>query len=192
MSTVTGSAGVRMLMPERSAGVSIDFFALVVWRMPLSHQSSGIRPTAVNFSTSAAPIGPSSTWWACAASLKMNGRPRAAISGTRPEAAPWLLAVRSSAPVRMLVSIETSLPSCSEPAMLMTTSPLVRSATILAKASAATVRGLPGAAPWPRVSVVAARARPGRKVSAEAATAKPAPWRKVRRLDRMVMAFHSF
>ena len=27
--------------------------------MPLSHQSSGIRPTAVNFSTSAAPIGPS-------------------------------------------------------------------------------------------------------------------------------------
>ena len=70
MSTVTGSAGVRMLMPERSASVSVDFSALVVWRMPLSHQSSLIRPTEVNFSTRAAPIGPSSAWWAGAASLR--------------------------------------------------------------------------------------------------------------------------
>ena len=177
---VIGSAGVRIVRPWRSAGVLIGFLLLVMWRMPLSHQPSGTMPTPANFSASSVPIGPSSTLKAAALSWKRNGSPSVASSGTRPEAAPWLLAVMSSAPVRRLVSMATSLPSCSEPAMFTVTRPSDFSLTSLAKASAARVRGLPGAAPCPSVSVVAAKAR-RRKIAGAASTeAVPAStWRRV-------------
>src|SRR5690554_1142518 len=86
----------------------------------------------------------------------MKGKPSALISGTIPPVAPWLLIVKSNTPVRKLVSIETSLPSCSEPATFIVTAPFVFAATSSANFSAPTERGLPGAAPCPRVKVTAA------------------------------------
>ena len=78
--------------------------------------------------------------------------PKAAYSGTALATAPCELAEMSSAPVRSAVSIAASSPSWAEGATCTSMRPLVLALSTSANFTAASWRGLPGAAPWPSVS----------------------------------------
>src|SRR5918994_517777 len=97
---------------------------------------------------------------------------------------PWLLTVMLTAPVRRLVSSDCSLPSCSDPATRTLMLPFDLSLTNSAKRSVAMLRGLPGAALWPSVRLVAALAP---RVKVRMAGAAIAPVRTVRREIRLYM-----
>ena len=98
--------------------------------------------------------------------------PNAAYSGTIVDAAPWLLADMSSEPERSAVNIAASSPSCAEGATCTSILPPLFCLTAFAKATAASWRGLPGAAPWPSVSLVWACGVPAASVSAAAANSE--------------------
>src|SRR6185436_6365923 len=119
---------------------------------------------------SSSPSGPSSSCHAFCTSLNRNGRPIAAYSGTTLAIAPWLLAEMSSVPERSAVIIAASSPSCAECATWISIRPLVLALTRSANSTAASWRGLPGAAPWPRVSLVVC-AWAAKVVAAQAASA---------------------
>ena len=112
-------------------------------------------PLAAVRLASSSPIGPSSSCQAFCMSVKRKGRPSAAYSGTTLAIAPWLLADMSSVPERSAVTIAASSPSCAECATWISMRPLVLALTRSANSTAASCRGLPGAAPWPSVSLVA-------------------------------------
>jgi hypothetical protein len=104
-------------------------------------------------------------------------------SGTIAEVAPWLFAEMASVPVRRLVSMAASSPSMAAPATVTSSAPPDFNLTSSANLSAAMVRGLPGAAPCPKVIFIgAARRIVGAPISAAAPTA-PAPCRNVRRFN---------
>src|SRR6185436_2466598 len=126
-------------------------------------------PLAAVRLVSSSPTGPSSSCQAFCTSLNRNGRPIAAYSGTTLAIAPWLLAEMSSVPERRAVIIAASSPSCAECATWISMRPLVLAFTRSAKSTAASWRGLPGAAPWPSVSLVACACAP--KAAATAARA---------------------
>ena len=96
--------------------------------------------------------------------------PNAANSGTMVAVAPWLLADMSSEPERSAVSIAASSPSWADGATLTSILPPLFCFTALAKATAASCRGFPGAAPCPSVSFVWANVGPTASVSAAAAS----------------------
>ena len=96
--------------------------------------------------------------------------PNAAYSGTALATAPCELADMSSAPVRSAVTIAASSPSCADGATCTSMRPLVLALTTSANFSAASWRGLPGAAPWPSVSLVVC-ACAAKVVAAQAASA---------------------
>ncbi len=98
--------------------------------------------------------------------------PNAAYSGTMVAVAPWLLADMSSEPERSAVSMAASSPSWADGATLTSILPPLFCLTALAKATAASWRGLPGAAPWPSVSLVWANVVPAASVSAAAANSE--------------------
>ena len=96
--------------------------------------------------------------------------PKAAYSGTIVDAAPWLFADMSSEPDRSAVNIAASSPSCADGATWTSILPPLFCFTALAKATAASCRGFPGAAPCPSVSFVWANVGPTASVSAAAAS----------------------
>src|SRR5262245_34037328 len=75
----------------------------------------------------------------------------------------------SSVPERSAVIIAASSPSCAECATWISKRPLVLAFTRSANSTAASWRGLPGAAPWPSVSLVVCAWAP--QVAARVATA---------------------
>jgi hypothetical protein len=78
----------------------------------------------------------------------------------------------SSEPDRSAVNIAASSPSCADGATCTSSLPPLFCLTALAKATAASCRGLPGAAPWPSVSLVCAKVVPATSVSAVAANSE--------------------
>ena len=175
---VEGSAGVRIFRPRRSAGWLIGRLLLLMWRMPLSHQPSEIRPTPSSFFAISCPIGPSMTRYAAWLVGYRKGRPKAASSGTTVEIGPWLFTDMSRVPVLSPVNAARSSPSCAAPATRSSIRPFERSRSCCAMRSAATLRGLPAAALWPRVS----RTWPWPRATAGAASAPAAASSALRRV----------
>ena len=177
-----GSAGVRIFRPRRSSGWLIGRLLLVMWRMPLSHQPSEIRPT---FSKACAQLScPSGRRSPVGGGLSGNrkGRPKRGQfrqhgRRRRPGCSPTCRACRCAgrsawrrrrraAPSRRRAS------RCGRCCV---------SRSCAAMRSAATLRGLPGAAPWPSVS----RTWPCARSTAGAARAPAAPSSAARRVVLM-------